>query len=32
MIKLRKEQILMLYTQLIRQTGGSDGVMDLKQC
>ena len=28
MIKLSKEQILMLHTQLIRQTGGSDGVRD----
>ena len=28
MIKLRKEQILMLHTQLIQQTGGSDGVRD----
>lgn len=31
MIKLRKEQILMLHTQLIQQTGGSDGVMDLNK-
>ena len=28
MIKLSKEQILMLHTQLIEQTGGSDGVRD----
>ena len=28
MIKLSKEQILMLHTQLIRHTGGSDGVRD----
>lgn len=28
MIKLSKEQILMLHTQLIRETGGSDGVRD----
>ena len=28
MKKLSKEQILMLHTQLIRQTGGSDGVRD----
>ena len=28
MIKLSKEQILMLHTQLIQQTGGSDGVRD----
>ena len=26
MKKLSKEQILMLHTQLIQQTGGSDGV------
>ena len=28
MKKLSKEQILMLHTQLIQQTGGSDGVRD----
>ena len=28
MIKLSKKQILMLHTQLIQQTGGSDGVRD----
>ena len=28
MIKLSKEQILMLHSQLIQQTGGSDGVRD----
>ena len=28
MIKLSKEQILMLHTQLIQQTGGSDGIRD----
>lgn len=28
MIKLNKKQILMLHTQLIQQTGGSDGVRD----
>ena len=28
MKKLSKKQILMLHTQLIQQTGGSDGVRD----
>lgn len=28
MIRLSKEQILMLHSQLIEQTGGSDGVRD----
>lgn len=28
MIKLSKKQILMLHTQLIQQTGGSDGIRD----
>jgi len=28
MIRLSKEQILMLHTQLIEQTGGTDGVRD----
>ncbi len=28
MKKLSKQQILMLHSQLIRQTGGSDGVRD----
>ena len=28
MKKLSKEQILMLHTQLVQQTGGSDGVRD----
>ena len=28
MKKLSKEQILMLHTQLIQQTGGSDGIRD----
>lgn len=28
MKKLSKEQILMLHTQLIQQTGGCDGVRD----
>lgn len=28
MKRLRKEQILLLHSQLIRQTGGSDGVRD----
>ena len=28
MIKLNKKQILMLHTQLIQQTGGSEGVRD----
>lgn len=28
MIKLSKEQILMLHSQLIKETGGSDGVRD----
>ena len=30
MKKLSKKQILMLHTQLIQQTGGSDGVRDYK--
>ena len=29
MIKLSKEQVLMLHTQLIRQSGGSDGIRDV---
>lgn len=29
MIKLTKEQILLLHTQLIETTGGSDGIRDL---
>ncbi len=29
MIKLTKEQILLLHTQIIETTGGSDGIMDL---
>ena len=28
MIRLSKEQVLMLHSQLIEQTGGSDGVRD----
>lgn len=28
MIKLSREQIIMLHTQLIKETGGSDGVRD----
>ena len=31
MKKLSKEQILMLHTQLIQQTGGSDGVRDYEE-
>ena len=30
MIKLSKEQVLMLHTQLIRQSGGSPGIRDVK--
>ena len=30
MIKLSKEQVLMLHTQLIRQSGGSCGIRDVK--
>lgn len=29
MIKLTKEQILLLHTQLIEITGGSDGIRDI---
>ena len=29
MIKLTKEQILLLHTQLIETTGGSDGIRDM---
>ena len=29
MIKLTKEQILLLHTQLIEATGGSDGIRDM---
>ena len=29
MIKLTKEQILLLHTQLIETTGGSDGIRDI---
>lgn len=29
MIKLTKEQILLLHTQIIETTGGSDGIRDL---
>ena len=29
MIKLSKEQVLMLHTQLIRQSGGSNGIRDV---
>ena len=29
MIKLTKEQILLLHTQLIETTGGSDGIRDV---
>ena len=29
MIKLSKEQVLMLHTQLIKQSGGSDGIRDV---
>ena len=29
MIKLTKEQILLLHTQLIETTGGRDGIRDL---
>ena len=29
MIKLTKEQILLLHTQLIEITGGSDGIRDV---
>lgn len=29
MIKLTKEQILMLYPELIKMTGGSDGIRDI---
>ena len=29
MIKLTKEQILLLHTQLIESTGGSDGIRDM---
>ena len=29
MIKLTKEQILLLHTQLIQTTGGSDGIRDV---
>ena len=28
MIKLTKEQIILLHTQLIQETGGSDGIHD----
>ena len=29
MIKLTKEQVLLLHTQLIETTGGSDGIRDM---
>lgn len=29
MIKLSKEQVLMLHSHLIKETGGSDGVRDM---
>lgn len=29
MIKLTKEQILMLHSDLIKKTGGSDGIRDI---
>ena len=29
MIKLTKEQVLMLHSQLIKETGGSDGIRDI---
>ena len=29
MIKLSKEQVLMLYSHLIKETGGSDSIRDI---